>query len=513
MPPIPEEQLNEDLQEAGSTQVIQNPTPISVADLQEDVMPIDFEQEAEIPVFDVSTLQLTPTEEEAQDITEELQTLAGQLEGESEFREGQREERGLPEMEQRQRQLETRLNALIRESQAIPLQLQEEARGRGITRAGLRPLQTARLRENAIQSLTTASQLEASRGNIQIAQDYVDRAVEQRFAPIKERIRTNLTNLQIIQQSPQFTIEQKNRAIRQDAIQRAQQYFIEQQEQEEKSIRELSLKAIKYGADSDIAEQIQNAKSINEAILIGAPYLQDPKAKLEMEEIRVNNALKRAQIDKTRREIQAMGQKSRKEIEAEKAALKDAQARIPVIESKIDLIDGILKSDAIDSVVGTTMFGRAAGSPAGVVGRFLIGGGLLAGQGVKDKITGERQRFIGSVEQLTNKEFLDAIIGLKSQGGTLGQVSEKEGAKLEAAATKIGTWKIEDDNGNVIGYNVSEDDFKKEIQTIRQSTMRILNQTNQDLFTDSEETTLSNLLDESVDSQILDTSQLQGLYN
>lgn len=79
----------------------------------------------------------------------------------------------------------------------------------------------------------------------------------------------------------------------------------------------------------------------------------------------------------------------------------------------------------------------------------------------------ERQNFIATVEQLISQETIDKLIQSKAAGATYGALSDGEREMLSKAASKIGTWRIPDKNGKVIGYEISESLMKKELETIR----------------------------------------------
>ena len=83
--------------------------------------------------------------------------------------------------------------------------------------------------------------------------------------------------------------------------------------------------------------------------------------------------------------------------------------------------------------------------------------------------------FVGTVEQLTAKDTLQTLINLKKAGGTLGALSQTELVMLQNAATKINSWAFEKD-GKVIGYDISEKMFLKEINTLKTITTRALEQ-------------------------------------
>src|SRR3990167_10196931 len=133
-------------------------------------------------------LEMTQPEQQAQDLTSRLQSLNEALIGESAFRAEQEQAQGVNELVKTQNDLSGRLKALKNEALAIPIQLQQDVTGRGVTAGGLRPIETAALRNNAIQALGVSSLLEASRGNLTLALDLVDRAVAQKYDPLKEEI-------------------------------------------------------------------------------------------------------------------------------------------------------------------------------------------------------------------------------------------------------------------------------------------------------------------------------------
>lgn len=277
--------------------------PISVADIQEPEAPVNFQAPPVEQVPDVGDLlpqdaQLTESEQQAQGLTEDLQGLNQQLLGESEFRTAQEDARGLEEKLTAQTALESRLGGLRREALAIPLQLQEEARGRGITKAGLQPLQTARLRTNAIASLGVASQLEATRGNIELANSLVDRAVAAKYDPVREKIEAHTANLDLIINSPKFSLEQQNRAEKRKAIEDARMRELERAENDERARREFAVTGAELGIDSSILDQVVNAGSYEEAFSLIAPHISalaqsDRKAAEKLKAIQMKAELTR----------------------------------------------------------------------------------------------------------------------------------------------------------------------------------------------------------------------------
>lgn len=260
---------------SGKTQTDYQGNAITGADLTT-TPSSNFQQARETPIInpyaqqESQANQLGTEGQKAQDTTAELQGLFNQVLGESGYRAQQEQQIGLEGLMKTQTDLSSRLNALKNESLQIPLQLQQDATGRGVTAAGLQPIQTAALRNNAIQALGVSSLLEASRGNLSTALDLVDRAVYQKFQPIKEQIAAKTANLNLILQSPAYTAEQKSRAQKQIDIQDAKSRAIEKQETTEKDIRGIAIDAASSGADSLILRRIQEAKTPEEALRIAA---------------------------------------------------------------------------------------------------------------------------------------------------------------------------------------------------------------------------------------------------
>lgn len=111
----------------------------------------------------------------------------------------------------------------------------------------------------------------------------------------------------------------------------------------------------------------------------------------------------------------------------------------------------------------------------------------VTGRGVGTGLTGaiERNAYVpfnskndnlNVVKSIVGKETLDTLIALKAQGGTLGAVSEKELAILESSGSVIGAAAIYED-GNIVGYNMSEGQFNKEIDRMKQAAQRLIDAT------------------------------------
>jgi len=294
MPPQTQEQLQNVYKDAGMLPVPQSQASISSATLKPSSTP-SFQQPVQAPVYPVAGLNaeatpplaLTATETQAQSLDARLMKLNESLVGQSQTRTEEEAKQGIPALTQTQNDLNNRLKGLQNEALAIPLQLQQSATGRGITAGGLQPHQTASLRNNAIQALSTSSLLEASRGNLTTALSLVDRAVAQKFDPIREQIAVSTANLDLILKAPQYSLEQKNRAQAQKDIQDAKARQIAVQENEASEIFSLAVHAAGKGADINLMHQIQDAPTKDAALnlMVQAGLLDPVQAQKALMEI------------------------------------------------------------------------------------------------------------------------------------------------------------------------------------------------------------------------------------
>lgn len=425
---------------------------------------------------------------------------------------------GVNDLAKQLRTLNAQAQGLNLEAQAIPIQIQQQAQGQGVTDRGVAPIQAARLRENALKALSIAQQSAVAQADYATAKDLADQQIAIKYDALENDLKVKQLQLNALDKYVLTPAQEKAKESRVRAYE-AEQALIKQQRETETAISDVGMTLRKYGAsDSIVKDVLQNSRSLNDAIIRAGANLQDPRAKIELENLRLENVLKNAQILKAQREASLVGQLTPAQQKEQIKAMKETKSAIPVMQDKITVLNSILESPAISSTVGTSFLSRAGGDFGGIAGRFIagataggaaglpfggvgaipgavIGGTALASQGLVDKFTGERQKLIGSVNQLVSKEFLQAVLNLKAQGGTLGQLTEREGNKLQQAATKIGTWEVRNDKDEVIGYNVSEKDFKEEIQKIKDSTSAILKEMQGDAFTPEERAVLDAIYD------------------
>jgi len=254
-------------------------------------------QPQQTPIYPVAGLGPPPAEpmgaqeNKAQALSEKLQQINDSLVGESAYRAEQEQAQGIPTLLKTQKDLEARLNALKNEGLALSTYSPDRdprLAGQGITTGGLHPfnrLHAEQMRINAVEALGVNSLLEASRGNVSFALSMVDRAVAQRFDPLKEEQRAKIANLDLIMRSPAYTKEEKDRAARQKAVEEAKANELEVARSKAKATQELAVDLISQNPNIDARtlELLRTATDPIQAAQIAAQaglVLQTPDTQL-----------------------------------------------------------------------------------------------------------------------------------------------------------------------------------------------------------------------------------------
>lgn len=194
---------------------------------------------------------------------------------------------------------------------------------------------------------------------------------------------------------------------------------------------------------------VQNDMSESEKVQAQQAF-QEKQAELQFERQK-----EMADYNSLLRRREASHSMSLKSAVTSQEAQKASQDALPTLNDKAGQIKGLIAD-----------LGKNDGN--------VVGPNSLARISLTRGLTGNGQNFIAGVEQLVSRETLDTLVNLKARGGTLGALSEKELQALEASASKIGTWRITDDNNNVKGYRANEADFKRELKNLEMLTNRAI---------------------------------------
>lgn len=142
-------------------------------------------------------------------------------------------------------------SALQREAQAIPLQIQQESQGRGRTEAGVAPIATARLRENALRALSIGQQADiaaaaatGSQLRLNAAKEKAQQVVDLKYKPLED----------------QLAIRKQQYELNKDILSSIDKKRTE------------SLNASVKREETALAEKKANEKAISDLIVNAAPY-------------------------------------------------------------------------------------------------------------------------------------------------------------------------------------------------------------------------------------------------
>lgn len=189
------------------------------------------------------------------------------------------EKANLDKYSQELNSISANLSGLNRESQAIPLQIQEQFKNTGATDTGVAPIQTGKLRENAIKALTQASLADIAIANIKnseirynTAKEKADQAVDLKFEPIENEIKALKEQLEL--NKAYITDPAEKRLVAsQEKILGERTRLLEKKKQEEKDMNDLRIEIAKNGGNPNV---INKATNFAEAINLSVNALRTP---------------------------------------------------------------------------------------------------------------------------------------------------------------------------------------------------------------------------------------------
>lgn len=195
--------------------------------------------------------------------------------------------------------LNAQASALNREAQAVPLQIQQESQGRGRTEAGIAPIQTARLRENAIKALSIGQQADiaaaaatGSQLRLNAAKEKAQQVVDLKYKPLEDQLAIRKQQYEL-NKDLLSSIDKKRTESLNAAIKREETALAEKKANE-KAISDLIVNAAPYAPQSILEKasslQKSGASPVQVAAALGkygGDYLGDL---LKLSTINKNNA-------------------------------------------------------------------------------------------------------------------------------------------------------------------------------------------------------------------------------
>ncbi|MFA6897249.1 MAG: hypothetical protein WCQ96_03115 [Patescibacteria group bacterium] len=189
------------------------------------------------------------------------------------------------------------INALARQAQAIPIQIQQQGEKRIMTDAGAAPLTASALRENALKALALGQQsdilnasLTNSTNKLADAKDKAQQIVDLKYKPIEDEI-TNLKNQLELNKEYITDPAEKKLADQQSAILDERTRLLTEKKDKEKeeaqqkiettkSINQIALEAARNGASKDIIRAINESTDVAGAVAAAGNSLVSPNTQI-----------------------------------------------------------------------------------------------------------------------------------------------------------------------------------------------------------------------------------------
>lgn len=467
--------------------------------------------------------QTTPDQTPLNDILASLTTAEQGLTGRGTEQLTAETQAGLPQAQQQRAGIQGQIksgiaeyNALKTEFEKMSADIEAGAGRKGLTTGAVTGQQgavdrakLARLNSKASEIGLLQAQDLALAGQIETAQNIVNRAIDLKYQDREQEYKIKQAQYDRVKEF--LTAEETKRGKALEAALKKEEVAIAEAKENEKAIESIALKIAEFGGDPNI---IKNAKTPLEAISMAGNKLQDPVQKLQMQKLR-NEIAKQTEEVRILKQYGGLTpeQWAKKQEEALKG-LDTAKRTAKDIENQKNQIGTILSSTAINSVVGPTAVSRSRGgrltrtllgAGAGAVAGLPFGGlgaipGAIAGgiagatlPGISDEVSGRADDTVALVEQMLSQQFLDKLITVKGQGATFGALTDREGNSLRSAANAISQTAIEDKNGKIIGYDMSENEFKRQFGIMNEALQLAEIENTGKVINDSEDADLETL--------------------
>lgn len=183
------------------------------------------------------------------------------------------EEQGVNKVYNQLADLNAQATGLKNEALAIPIQIQNEFKGTGATDAGVAPIETSRLRDNALKALSLGQQAAIATAQYDKAKNYADQLVNAKYDQIQADITAKLTNLQALKDFDLTPAQEKARLAREEKL-NAEKVANEDKRINEKAISDLIIQASSQNAPQTLLAkakdlQLKGAKSSEVAMVLG----------------------------------------------------------------------------------------------------------------------------------------------------------------------------------------------------------------------------------------------------
>ena len=144
------------------------------------------------------TTPLETAQGQTKTFMERIDELFKKQTGKSAFETEQMQAKGIEQQEKDVQELTNQLNQIQTEAKQIQVGAPGEFAKQGISAGAIAGLTNEQLKENALKALTVSAQLEAKRGNLNLAYSQVDRAVKLKYEPLEKELEAKEKQLALL---------------------------------------------------------------------------------------------------------------------------------------------------------------------------------------------------------------------------------------------------------------------------------------------------------------------------
>ena len=217
---------------------------------------------------------LTAAEAKSDETQQTILSTMNKLLGKSGDTATANETSGVNAAAKRIRDLNAQIQATNRESQAIPLKVQEDNRNTGATDRGIAPQEAGRLRMNALKALSLAQEGDLAIADYASAKDKADEIIRVKYEPLEN-------NLKMLQQQYEFNKDSLDRIDkkRSEALNIAlnkEAADLADKKANDKAIQDIKIVLAQNGASKEVLALASKATTIDEILQVGKGFISDP---------------------------------------------------------------------------------------------------------------------------------------------------------------------------------------------------------------------------------------------
>ena len=167
---------------------------------------------------------------------------------------------------------------------------------------------------------------------------------------------------------------------------------------------------------------------------------------------------------------QSIGQVGK--VDKTKTTTKTDEASLEEAQTNVSDINNLIYATNEDGTLDTEKYSKGL-QKSSQLGIAVFPGKFMQEQ--QSSYDEDIAKFIGGVEKLISSGTIKSLIDAKANGATFGALSDRELGIIAASFSKIGKWKVEAGDGRTIGYNVSAKDMAEELNKIKASSEKVIN--------------------------------------